>query len=148
MKLEDRFTNIEQSNKLWKLGLDQTINPGDGVWSNISRGPHLCVLGYNEDLPPAIYRPVKAYSVAELGIMLPRNFASFHCGYDLWRIANTFDYANIQDSDKIGSYFTGKSRTYMGITGQTEADVRANCLIYLIEGGHISVDEINGKLLA
>lgn len=148
MKLTLQVCTYDQAEKLKELGVNQDLEPYEAYWVTLSSGERRCfMLGHQEDPPPAMYNPIRAFNVAELGIMLPRNYASFYCGYDLWRIANLFSYAETNQFRGDMPAYHGKSLTYINISSQVgEAAVRASLLIELIELKRYSAEEVNRNL--
>lgn len=134
--ISDLICTLDQAKKLKQLGIIQSSR----YWYD-----DMGHVFYRTDM--VFDNEYSAWTVGELGIMLPRNIASFDCGLDIWRIANTFQYANgIGVPDKIGRWYSGTSRSYIDFHAETEAQARAAFLIHLVEGEHISIDEVNRRL--
>jgi hypothetical protein len=115
MKLEEQVCNLELSKKFKELDLDQDslfywIRPTD----NGKHGPY--VLLYKDEVCWDIccgHNPISAFTVAELGEMLEEYIIfEFRTVCNEWRI----DFGDQE-----------------AITGETEIEVRAKMLIYLME---------------
>ncbi len=84
--------------------------------------------GYHDDISVDIEAMCAAYSVAELGWLLPRTYVSFYGLDGLWHCGH------------IGG---NESEMQVLADGEfTEADARANMLIYLIKSNLINVEDI------
>ena len=135
MKLQDQVCTLPQAKRLKELGVQQ-----DSLFDWVCLMPDplgekwFYEIQYKTQEPETLQELIaSAFTVAELGGMLPRNFASFNCGYDIWRVANTFTYASGHGEDKIGKLFTGELKTYSWFHGENEAQSRAAMLIHLLE---------------
>lgn len=106
MELEKQVCSLELAKKLKELGVKQESL----FWWNISDG---IVIGEQYRRPPSI----SAFTVAELGEMLPGNFNTIRRGDGSWLAydGNAADNVNHQE------------------ISDTEADARAKMLIYLLE---------------
>jgi hypothetical protein len=145
MKIENQVCTLEQSKKLNELGVMQGCSLfffDSSLTDNKIRFNSYHKDGHYKNAQSCY----SAFTVAELGIMLPRNFASFYCGYDIWRVANTFNYANGHDNFLDQLVYTGTSKTFICINENNEAKARAALLIHLVEKCHITVEEINQRL--
>lgn len=115
MKLEDEVTNLSLSKKLKELGVKQeslftwTDDPGGG-------NPYLV---YQQDKNFGYH--YSAFSVAELGEMLPDESHSWHF-LSHW-VADDNETLHIE----------------MEFVADTEADARAKMLIFLIEKGLVKM---------
>ncbi|MBN8821298.1 MULTISPECIES: hypothetical protein [unclassified Spirosoma] len=77
MKPEHKVCSFEQSVELALLGIDQELQPGDSYWVTLSSGENRCFyLSENEDLPPVMYQPKRAFDATELGFLLIRGVAT------------------------------------------------------------------------
>lgn len=118
MKLEDQVCSLELAQKLRDLGVEQyglwTWCCIDGAWS---------VEWSQSNEPIKASNIATAFTVAELGEMLPDKYAVPRKGYE-------------PDAD---AYLWGISLEAAIITAFTEADARAKMLIYLIENKLVSV---------
>jgi hypothetical protein len=164
MELSQQVITIEQAKRLKELGVvqksslfswfgDESVINEDAKtmthpkWVFIKQTESVNLQDDDNRNDLGINEPIAAaFTVAELGVMLPRNFASFYCGYDIWRIANTFDYAGGNDTDNIGDYYKGNSKTYINFNSTAEAVVRGNMLIYLLENNRITSEGVNSSL--
>lgn len=73
MKPEIKVCSFEQSARLLELGVKQDLQPGDAYWATLSSGAIRCFfLSENEDQPPTMYKPVRAFDATELGFMIIR----------------------------------------------------------------------------
>ena len=147
MKLSSQVCTYQQAKRLKELGVAQGFSQHiHWSWAEYDAESRSIVTARTADRNAQIY--IDAYSVAELGIMLPRNFGSFYCGQEIWRIANTFNYAqkNAKEPDIVGTHFWGTLATYVNISGRTEAEVRANLLLVLLEKNIFTVDDVNTNI--
>jgi hypothetical protein len=135
MDLRKQVINVEQAKELKELGVYQ-----ESIWSWFcdEERDDTPVLNLSEPLNVVggvgyYTHQYSAFTVAELGELLPRNFPSFYCGNDLWRIGNAFHYATSHDKYKDIPTYKGTIQTFTEIVGITEASVRANLLIFLIK---------------
>jgi hypothetical protein len=73
MKPEIKVCSFEQSKRLCELGVSQELQPGDAYWATMSNGTNRCFfLSENEDPPPSMYRPIRAFDATEMGFMITR----------------------------------------------------------------------------
>ena len=137
MNIEEQVCSKELAMRIDKLGV-----PQESVWYWVSIGTlnnkHVgwrLELSHNCEEPLTAQEHYSAYTVAELGELLPRNI-KIECGICTvkeWRIIffeKNFD-ANSKDFMMV--------KTIKVIGGLTEADVRAKMLIYLIENKLIKI---------
>ena len=130
MKLENQVCNLELSKKLKELGVKK-----DSVWFwqfNDKEGERLGIGKYSlERFNPNIFQSYKdypAFTVAELGEMLPdainddELYTSKHG--NKWYV----EYMNLPED---------KPECLRSLFAKTEADARAEMLIWLIENKHI-----------
>jgi hypothetical protein len=135
MKLEQQVTSLELNNKLKELGVKQEslyywwIPLQEKEYMRINKSipiggigkPHLNTWNVSKDLKKfgdKYSEGVSAFTVAELGEMLPFGFASHKRHDDIWWCFN-----NRRNWDLVKESFHA----------DTEADARAKMLIYLIE---------------
>jgi hypothetical protein len=160
MKLEDQVTSLELSMKLKELGVKQeslfywfdTRNTGDlpkwylDTYDNLADD-----LGWNYKTgrTKKVDRLYSAFTVAELGEMLPQDIIHIEKGYSKdYEVKLSFGtnfnecwYEADDDTcpDGCGDYYS-KSISYNDTSDQdTEADARAKMLIYLIENKLITL---------
>jgi len=137
MKLEDQLPTLQQCKHLKELGYPQEALfywvEADSRWDPYYRAEYDTWADQYEKPSMKESKHYAAPTVAEMGEVLPRNFASFFCGMDLWRVANTFNYATGNDIYHGAPVYTGGSKTFVNITATTEAQVRAELLIWLFE---------------
>ena len=135
MKLEQQVCSLELSKKLQDLGVKQEsvfdwIEPFDNYWKKKDHKklepPYLCMAGHAEDEKIA-----SAFTVAELGEMLPKGFFSYRHEEETehWQIGD-YRYQNHEPVD--GIY---KDLNIWTFGADTEADARCKMLVYLIEQG-------------
>ncbi len=129
MKIENQVCTLEQAKRLKELGISQAgyffINPkGETVeqWMIDVAPPVVC----------------SAYTVGELGIMLPefnntvRIFSDYH---------NAFSFCGYNEKGRIIPL------ECLEKYASTEAQKRAEMLIYLLETKVITAEEVNQRLL-
>ena len=135
MKLEDQVCSLELAKKLKELGVKQ-----ESKWYH--NGDDLI---YSLILPGKFAKNSYAsFTVAELGEMLPKAIIKNEIPFTLHTIPD------LQFNDKNEWTHQGFSCIYWNIAehehlcnrfAKTEANARAECLIYLIEKGYIKVGE-------
>lgn len=146
MKLEQQVTSVELSKRLKELGVKQESlfywsskikheNTGDGfkrvddVW-NLEANGFVYPTGREHCL--------SAFTVAELGEMLPDNFCDILNPYWL-------------TCEKVGKWEIGYVNAHNQIhsaqsfEADTEADARAKTLIYLIENNLVEVSSVTER---
>ena len=114
MKIEQQVTSLQISQRLKELGVPQE---SFFSWSTLDN--ELIYGGVKSEIL------ISAFTVAELGEMLPSNISCYKTGGDNW-VCNPLEGA-IPDT---------LSEQIWGIT---EADARAKCLIYLLENNLITL---------
>lgn len=133
MKLENQVCTLEQAKKLKELGVvgeTEYYFRGDKIWhfnevTDWTNQEQLYELIESGDEADNI---VPVFTVAELGVMLPRETYTFLPRNDInWECLNN-DYGLT-------------IRTY-----ETEAEARAEMLIYLLESGLTTAKEVNQRL--
>jgi len=110
MKLEDQVCNLELAKKLKKLGVKQ-----DSLFywgSNTGKNYMIIALSDKPNYPNVFNHTHSAFTVAELGEILPSGYYSIREGrvWECW-------------------LRTGKQK----VEAKTEADARAKLVIYLLE---------------
>lgn len=134
MKLENQVCTLEQAKKLKELGIDQETEFYFRMgkiwhfrevtdWPNQEQLYDLIQSGAEGE------RIFAAYTVAELGEMLPIGFYSVACADHSDWLCDNQNYATAN----IGA-------------SKNEAECRAAMLIHLIESKLITVEEINNRL--
>ena len=126
MKLQDQVITEEQADKMKRLGIDQDAlyyHTHSEKWGVMPKGS----IDFSGD-------PSAAFTVAELGTMLP-------AGYDTMRFTEHpedrwFGY------DTSGDTFPGED------CWKTEAEARGAMLIHLLETNTITAEEVNARLKA
>lgn len=125
MKLEDQVCSLELARQLKTLGVKQESWfrwYQDGQVAHASLPSHFYISDERENQPDT--EVAAAFTVAELGEMLPAGYASAHGADMKW-----FCFCEFKRSPDEG---------YMK-RGDTEADARAHMLIYLIENKLITL---------
>lgn len=118
MKLEHQVCSLELAQKLKTLGVPQESH---FKWSEHTAPETLWCINALRDLDsPAHYSVYAAFTVAELGEMLPQDYASLKASEQKW-------YCGTRDN--IGSTHGAR----------TEADARASMLVYLLENKLITL---------
>lgn len=151
MKLQNQVCSLQQAKKLKELGICQNShfswcgdetqrlmdNGKDGIavsnWVFLSET--LPVNNQEEDhrrLVPSAKPFAAAFTVAELGVMLPDAFESISAK----ELHGTVWYG----IDQNGNFFPFKKQY------QTEAECRAEMIIELIESGQLAIIEVNQSL--
>jgi hypothetical protein len=138
MKLQDQCCTLEQAIRLKELGVfaeslgcfigDPNPDPAFHIpyqFLSYEEAYHECGSSWFDSRIPA-------YSVAELGVMLPR-------------LCHSFKGISNDDFLCCENFIVSESK---GLFGSTEAHVRAMMLIWLIENKIITVEEVNNRLLS
>lgn len=141
MKLEDQVTSLELSKKLKEFGVKQ-----DSLfyWLNILNG--WAIYSYSDAIEYKSINPISAFTVAELGEMLPIGWASVKRGngilknnkkipsYEIFK-------SEIESMEKDGSIGDNVNISFEScwVIEAKEADARAKELIYLIENKLVEV---------
>lgn len=138
MKLEQQVTSLELSKRLKELGVKQeslfywhnysltaygwskwNFNKNDWYITDESYIKEINDSnGYTSSIPKEA-EEYSAYTVAELGEMLPSYFASHNRGF--------------KDMGDWLCFDNGENKPDISQRAETEADARAKCLIYLLE---------------
>lgn len=135
---------LDDNGKLYKV-------PNVGIFYSVEINGKLLknILGDQEDAPYEMYNPVKHYSVAELGIMLPNEIdlgSDRKAGKTIIPAGNYF----FTKEGMVHKYTEVATRfnlcEYQGT--RLEAEVRAEMLIDLIEFKFVTVEDVNARLLA
>lgn len=134
MKLEDQVCTVPQAARLKALGISQKalfyhhpLFGGPAFGERVITTPGSLTMVCNDK-----EFAFAAFTVAELGIMLPPGYDTMRTTdhpVDIWR-----------GYDKEGK------DVFKGLKGITEADVRAQMVIYLLENEDITAKEVNGRL--
>lgn len=138
MKIENQVCSLEQAKRLKELGIEQEnysfkwMDEGSipyltdkfrGNWSN---DPRMVVDVIGE------YR---AFTVAELGMMLPEDYSSFH-------ISKSWHFRKAE----FGCEHNDNTQPKDVMQAPTEAQARAEMLIYLLNNNHTTSEEVNNRL--
>lgn len=156
MKLEDQVASVEQCKKLKELGIAQKgcfswlyspLNSNYGISHHNEESLEILAMSnpksieWKERIERGIF---SAFSVAELGLMLPDLLETDLYQYELVCIKEA-------DDEWLCRYVRNNNtldlhpKADFG-TGETEAEARADLLISLLEDKLISVEKINKKL--
>ena len=135
MQIENQVSSVEQSKKLKELGIIQKV--ANYFWDTADNQLYRCADGSATDIGCCA-----AYTVAELGIMLPEFSYSWR-----GRGVNDVNYACVTSdqppSDDEIDYLLDKSEVAIK---KTEAEARAAKLIQKIESGELTAAEVNARL--
>jgi len=125
MKLEEQVCSLELAKRLRELGARQN---SAWAWKEPSAGNEVLVL-VEQEVPPEWYA---AYSVAELGEMLPAHEYSMTYRYPdgMWETWTCL-------ADEFANHLVRQA--------EHEADARAKVLIYLLEHSIIELEEVNAR---
>lgn len=132
MKLENQVCSMQQAKHLAELGVEQ--HQSLFAWTCVMPDPsgeqYSFEILYTDSPPQTLEEFIaSAFTVAELGVMLPAGKYDT-CGWsDGWRIYTE------DGHDAIGD-----------VTFSSEADARASVLIHLLENKHITAEEVNNRL--
>lgn len=135
MKLEEQVTSLKLSKKLKELGVKQESL---FAWANVNQGGKNWKMEVIKNDFQALNEFVSAFTVAELGEMLPGEIKTkaFGCGHTNWMIQcgwtvleHYLTYHCMNCQEEIESF-----------EDKNEADVRAKMLIYLLENKLIKND--------
>jgi hypothetical protein len=159
MKLHDQVITVEQAIRLKELGVAQsayfsyfiTTDRDDAPGLNVTNGHCIC----SHPTPPYI-KQVSAFTVAELGQMLPERilhedddfFPQMHKGRSGWYIQYQ---TNKKDVVINGEGEIDRPRGYLFNTYRAEYKMAvsfAGYLILLLESKVITVDDVNKRLNA
>lgn len=134
MKLEQQVVSLDLAKKLKELRVKQESY---FVWYTNAGTGHLLYLG-DDGMRPMEAKTYSAFTVAELGEMLPRE-VEFEGQFYYWESGKNDDLSNRW----FYKYETAHirlpvERLCMGVE-ETEADARAKMLIYLLENNLIQL---------
>lgn len=144
MKLENQVSSLELSKKLKELGVPQESLFS---WMLIEKQVHnrlypdmyqtedekwyLCQLKDYGTIHAIDH--VSAFTVAELGMMLPGTLWGKPYDIELYVYGDKPDRSDRQYGIELKTYNDGSVQTYWTVNENNEADARAKMLIYLIE---------------
>jgi hypothetical protein len=135
MKLELQVCTLEQAQRLYDLGIEQTGNAFNWIFDSGMKWKLFPDGYYN--LEEEGIEVFAAYTVAELGVMLPYGYVTVideHINGD--RCFTNWHYEG--DDLEIA---TGAKDAF-----GTEAEARAALLIHLLETGKTTAEEVNNRL--
>lgn len=158
MRIEEQICSIEQAEKLKELGVVQSscfyyvnnwrnpkfepVNDGEHVIQGSER--HFTRIRGQERSAEVEF--VSAYTATELGVLLPNILPHETVNYGIVLRQS------LPDGKALDYYMAEYMEVYTDLdygatvfcgAGETEAQSRGNLLIYMIETGHIKIDEIN-----
>ena len=116
MTLEKQVTSLELSKRLKELGVKQE---SFAFWHEATNGT-VTLINRDRWLPAILADIYSAFTVAELGEMLPQNYGTRYDGQG-W------------------SVYDGNGKYVVGMSTDTEADARAKMSIYLIENNFLTL---------
>lgn len=131
MELQKQVCTLEQAKKLFQLGIMQESY---FYWADTIDCPQFGITHGHFFLSDSEY---SAYNLSELGIMLPNEIR----GHSLYHVLGHCNNGHISGYSKDG-------RDYWIMCGpfKPEAKARASLLIYLLENGYTTAEEINQRL--
>lgn len=161
MKLEDQVCSFLQADRLYELGIIQN-SLFYYTQSKTPTNPNLAHYGYRQSEMPVwisydkqsvlsgsnIHIELSAFSVAELGLMLPRmvgdlKLVQWHIASNdsRWALSYGIQY-RYKDTDPVhhGTF------PMHCVFGDTEAKARAELLICLLTDGKVTAEECNKRL--
>jgi len=127
MKLEDQVCTLQQAQKLKELGVEC-----DSIfWWNqeTERNQPIVTRDYTH-IAASSTKYWRAYTVAELGVMLPYEICDGNY--------QVFDFEDLGKHD-TDCFVFNRNKTFF----KAEAQARASALIWLIENKHLDPTEIN-----
>lgn len=132
MKLENQVCSLKLAKKLKELGVKQDSLFYWVIYSGSYLGSHEYVIRSSEDIEKYKYLIIEkysAYTVAELGEMLPAEIIIENIDYGLIMIKG------LHNIKYILTYYNDKYKKGLmrAIGSEMEADARAKMLIYLLE---------------
>lgn len=135
MELTNQVVNLELAKKLKELGVEKKYSTSLFNWYNeILAGKEVWKLDNSHRFQhDEKYQYYLAYSVAELGEMLPCSVKTDEEILDLWQVKLH------NDNWSVCYKMTGENWSEYDQYGKTEADARAKMLIYLIENNLITL---------
>jgi hypothetical protein len=140
MKIENQVCTLEQAKKLNKLGIAQGVsvffhNIGEG---KVQMNDHPFGAYFNAEYC------FSAFSVAELGEMLPTssdNLLMYWSAYNDHQGNWMCDLYNLEKWDGLSM-----PPAVHNEEGETEAEARAAMLIWILETGEMSAEEVNSRI--
>lgn len=153
--LTDQVCTLAQANKLAELGVIQVNLPTEQNpnWKYPSLfSYHFTGFRGEFSLELSVTRiphekTVAAWTVAELGAMLP-DFEMSNSAVNKWqyRPFKQFYSHDKKRQWKFDNHFTESGGHRVVTNCKTEAEARASMLIWLIEQGHVTAQEVNERL--
>ena len=147
MKIENQVCTLEQAKRLVRLGIAQ-----NSIWVYIFSPDNIISTNnglYHYGVANEIMsdnngsefdsKSASAFSATELGDILP----------DLISTDRQYEFVTIKEDDCwLVRYVCGNSllKPLCAVGGGTEAEARANMLIYLLENNYTTAEEVNKRL--
>lgn len=137
MKLENQVCALDQAKKLKELGVEQkslwhyTVNDSGEVKAMTVLNTHQVFINPNNGAHYSTWKKIAAYTSAELGEMLPRE-----C------------FIMLEPGEKMHVWHAGSEDFEILCPADTEAQAKADLLIWLLEKGHTTAAEVNERLAA
>lgn len=151
MDLLKQVCSLEQAIKLAKLGIVR-FEHGTGFYYHTSVDGHTSL--YFEEKFASTHRCIAAFTVAELGVMLPCRVwkegefyeLSFTKSDNTWHedgnpYDSTFNYEYQKHDDEVISVLANYQSDFL-----PEAQARAAMLIWLLEQNHITASQVNNRI--
>jgi hypothetical protein len=147
MKLNNQVCSLEQAKRLNELGITQETFFCYAGGINDTVPPQLLTTDYvySECAGWAYNERIAAFTVAELGAMLPEWTANDTLRLEQWATERQEKRA-IQYRKNPGE-FHPTDTPENAIFRRTEAAARADMLIYLLEHKYVTPEEVNARLL-
>jgi hypothetical protein len=141
MKLEQQVTSLELSKRLEELGVEQeSLFFWQGTAGEIELGRG-CALSFGQEIQFLDVVNVSAFTVAELGEILPGHVTRFKPNGDIFSSQLSFWNLSYKHMGRIGVWQDEVACLDFEDGGKegSEANVRAKMLIYLIENKLITL---------
>jgi len=126
MKIENQVCTAQQGKRLMELGISN-----ESLFHHVIEETALGIERRVAYLASPPNNHIPAFTVAELGVMMPSGYDTMRLEADL----NKWRGYDLDGADCPSDFF------------DTEAECRAAMIIFLLENGHITADECNKRLL-
>jgi len=137
MKISDQVNSIEQGQRLFELG----ILCRQSLYFHVNYRGKWNVWTEDVFVWNAMDDVYSAFTVAELGVMLPCYYYSTKNAYP------TGQFGMSHTIDDVCKSFVDDTDQYLLGASNTEAQARAAMLIYLLENNHITASDCNQRLM-
>jgi hypothetical protein len=137
MKLESQVVSLDLAKRLKELGVKQ-----ESYFRWVSENTVWCFAEGEQNDPPKYRNGISAFTVAELGEMLPHQIIRDGDPCEFIQVKSPSGQYGIklqQYVPQFGSMFYKQPKEYAFFLKDTEADARAKMLIYLVENKLISI---------